>query len=143
MGAWGVGHFDNDDAGDWVWELEDTGTASPVTAAFAAVEAEANYLEAPDACIALAAAEVVAAWAGNPAAETPDTAFPSHLIRRCSYVLEPLSNGLRQTPNSANCGRKARTLAPGGPWSRGCCGVCRRPEIRAHWCLWSGSPVSR
>ena len=90
MGAWGVGHFDNDDAGDWVWELEDTGTASPVTAAFAAVEAEANYLEAPDACIA----------------------------------------------------RKARTLAPGGPWSRGCCGVCRRPEIRAHWCLWSGSPVS-
>ena len=87
MGAWGVGHFDNDDACDWVWELEDTGTASPVTAAFAAVEAGANYLEAPDACIALAAAEVVAAWAGNPAAETPDTVID--LVEGFSEPLDP------------------------------------------------------
>lgn len=24
MGAWGHGPFDNDDAGDWVWELEES-----------------------------------------------------------------------------------------------------------------------
>ena len=23
MGAWGTGAFENDEAGDWVWELED------------------------------------------------------------------------------------------------------------------------
>ena len=72
MGAWGVGHFENDDAGDWVWELEDAGSLEPVIAAIAAVEAATEYLEAPDATIALAAAETIAAALGRPAPDLPD-----------------------------------------------------------------------
>ena len=72
MGAWGVGHFDNDDAGDWVWELEDANSFAPVETAFAAVESSEDYLEAPDACIGLAAAETVAASHGKPASDLPD-----------------------------------------------------------------------
>ena len=73
MGAWGIGHFENDDAGDWVWELEDAGSLEPVVAAIAAVEASQDYLEAPDASIALAAAETIAASLGKPAPDLPDS----------------------------------------------------------------------
>ena len=66
MGAWGIGHFDNDDAGDWVWELEDSKSLAPVASAIATVEASPDYLESPDACVALAAAETIAASLGNP-----------------------------------------------------------------------------
>ena len=72
MGAWGIGHFDNDDAEDWALELEDTDSFEPVEEAIAAVEAGGDYLEAPDASIGLAAAEVIAASLGNPADELPD-----------------------------------------------------------------------
>ena len=72
MGAWGTGHFENDDAGDWVWELEDARSLEPVAAAIAAVEAATDYLEAPDATIALAAAETIAAAIGKPAPDLPD-----------------------------------------------------------------------
>ena len=73
MGAWGIGHFENDDAGDWVWELEDARSLEPVVAAIAAVEAATDYLEAPDATIALAAAETIAAALGKPAPDLPDS----------------------------------------------------------------------
>ena len=73
MGAWGVGHFENDDAGDWVWELEDARSLEPVVEAIAAVEAATDYLEAPDATIALAAAETIAAALGKPAPDLPDS----------------------------------------------------------------------
>ena len=53
MGAWGVGHFENDVAGDWVWELEDAKSLGPVEQAIATVEAATDYLEAPDATDAL------------------------------------------------------------------------------------------
>ena len=74
MGAWGIGHFDNDDAGDWVWELEDAQSLGPVEEAIAAAEAATDYLEAPDATIALAAAEVIAAALGKPADDLPESA---------------------------------------------------------------------
>jgi hypothetical protein len=73
MGAWGVGHFDNDDAGDWVWELEEAKSLDPVRAAIEAVEASDDYLEAPEASIALAAAETVAATLGKPVTDLPDS----------------------------------------------------------------------
>lgn len=73
MGAWGIGNFDNDDASDWVWELEDAASLAPVQAAFAAVIAADQYLESPDASIGLAAAEVVAASCGNPPADLPES----------------------------------------------------------------------
>ena len=73
MGAWGSGSFENDDAMDWVIDLEEAGDLSILTDAFEAVtDQDADDLEAPDCAAALAAAEVVAAMAGRPAAALPD-----------------------------------------------------------------------
>jgi hypothetical protein len=72
MGAWGHGPFENDDAGDWVWELEQSEDFSVVQAALeAATRPGVDYLEAPDCSIAVAAAEVVAATLGQPVAGLP------------------------------------------------------------------------
>jgi Domain of unknown function (DUF4259) len=73
MGAWGAGSFDNDDAGDWVWELEDTEDTAILDEAFSQVtERGEDYLEASECSVAIAAAEVVAALRGRPAADLPD-----------------------------------------------------------------------
>lgn len=72
MGAWGIGHFENDDAGDWVWELEDAGSLVPVESAIVGVGPE-DCLEAPDACMALAAGETIAAAVGRSASDIPET----------------------------------------------------------------------
>ena len=66
MGAWGVLAFDNDDANDWAYGLDDIDDLSLVESAFKAVEEAGDYLEAPDACNALAACEVLARLKGNP-----------------------------------------------------------------------------
>ena len=73
MGAWGAGTFENDDAMDWVYELEEEGLKS-VTAALKAVAGAKpkDDVEAPDASSALAAAEVVAAMNGKPAPSLPE-----------------------------------------------------------------------
>jgi hypothetical protein len=73
MGAWGPGSFENDDAMDWLADLVDGGGMDVVESAFHGV-ADAEYLEAPEASSAVAAAEVVAALAGRPPAELPDEA---------------------------------------------------------------------
>jgi hypothetical protein len=66
MGAWGARSFENDDALDWVWELEESSDDSVVRAAFAAVQGDGD-VESPEAACACAAAEVVAAASGAPA----------------------------------------------------------------------------
>ena len=65
MGAWGVLAFDNDDANDWAYGLDETEDLSLVESAFHAVEEADAYLEAPDASNALAACEVVARLNGK------------------------------------------------------------------------------
>ncbi|HEX8372129.1 MAG TPA: DUF4259 domain-containing protein [Chthoniobacterales bacterium] len=75
MGAWDFGPFDNDDAADWLYELESTSDTSAIVAALAVVtEAGDDYLEAPDCSNALAAVEIVAALRGSPLAKLPDNA---------------------------------------------------------------------
>lgn len=74
MGAWGAGSFENDEASDWVYVLEEADGFDVVRRALAV--ADEDYLEAPDATIALAAAEVVAAALGQPAADLPDEVQP-------------------------------------------------------------------
>ena len=69
MGAWGIGIFENDDAMDFVGDLVD-GEASLE----AALAVGGGYVEAPDASIALAAAEVVASLAGAPSPSLPKEA---------------------------------------------------------------------
>lgn len=70
MGAWGTGAFDNDDASDWVYELEKSGLAAVEAAIADALRA--TDLEAPVDTNAIAAGEVVAAALGRPAATLPD-----------------------------------------------------------------------
>jgi len=61
MGAWGHKSFENDDALDFVWQFEESGMSAVESAFTLAVNPPDDYLEAPDACAALAAAEFVAA----------------------------------------------------------------------------------
>jgi Domain of unknown function (DUF4259) len=73
MGAWGPGPFENDDALDFLVELEAATDWSGVVDALDAV-AEAgtpDYIEAPEASVAVAAAEVVAAALGSPRGDLP------------------------------------------------------------------------
>ena len=72
MGAWGIGNFDNDDAGDLVSEIEDAKSVAPMTLALSSV-AVSEYIEAPEASRALAASEIVAAAAGRGSQDLPDS----------------------------------------------------------------------
>lgn len=66
MGAWGHGSFDNDAASDWLGDLAE-GDVSLVGETLDAVGAaeKDEYIDADDACNALAAAELVAAALGK------------------------------------------------------------------------------
>ncbi|NOX55940.1 MAG: DUF4259 domain-containing protein [Planctomycetes bacterium] len=73
MGAWGHNSFENDDALDWVADLEESQDMSAILKALNAVTDEAgDYIEAPECSMAIAAAEVVAALCGNAASSLPD-----------------------------------------------------------------------
>ncbi|MFC8523420.1 DUF4259 domain-containing protein [Pseudarthrobacter sp. NPDC057230] len=69
MGAWGYLPFENDDALDWLEELQASG-ADVVRSALA--KASDRYVEAPDGAVALAAAEVTSASQGNPLGDLPE-----------------------------------------------------------------------
>jgi hypothetical protein len=71
MGANGAKNFENDDASDWVYDLTESDGPELLTEAFASVE-KLDFADAPDCCIALAAAEVVAAAKGKPSSDLPD-----------------------------------------------------------------------
>ena len=64
MGAWGYKIFENDDAADFIVEFENEGSIAVVRALDAACAGE-DYLEAPEASIALAAAAFVAGANGK------------------------------------------------------------------------------
>jgi len=70
MGAWGHGPFDNDTAADWVYEL--TESQGPNTVIEALAITTSSYLDVDEGTNAIAAAEVVAAALGQPAAQLPD-----------------------------------------------------------------------
>ena len=58
MGTWGVGSFGNDNAADWIWELEEADDLSVVEAAIARVlDGVDELVESPEAEEAIAAAE--------------------------------------------------------------------------------------
>jgi hypothetical protein len=73
MGAWGVLAFDNDDANDWANGLSKVSDLSLVESAFTAVDEAGDYLEAPTACEALAACELLARLRGRPGYENAYT----------------------------------------------------------------------
>ncbi|WDS37924.1 DUF4259 domain-containing protein [Pseudoxanthomonas sp.] len=89
MGAWGNGSFENDDAADFISDLIDVTDLGLVRDALAAVLAADDYLEAPDACQALVAAEVVAAAAGRPTAAAQEDEELSEWLARIEPVVSP------------------------------------------------------
>jgi hypothetical protein len=74
MGAWGAGAFDNDDALDLLDDLMDGDAAAILRDALSAAADGDVPVGALDAAAALAAAELVAAMGGRPAASLPDAA---------------------------------------------------------------------
>jgi hypothetical protein len=70
-GTWQIGSFDNDDAADWLAELEQADGPSVLTATLRGVDPKAKFVEAPDCAMALAAAEVIAAARGRPSNALP------------------------------------------------------------------------
>jgi hypothetical protein len=66
LGAWGPLAYDNDEANDWAYSLDDVNDLTLVEAALSAVEASRNgYLEQSTASEALAACEVLARLKGK------------------------------------------------------------------------------
>jgi hypothetical protein len=89
MGAWGTGVFENDDALDWVYDLEKAKDTRRLVETLETVTKRGDaYLEAPECCSALAAAQVVVALGGG---STPD------LPEECRKWVE-LHRGERPTP---------------------------------------------
>lgn len=73
MGAWGFGAFDNDDAIDWISDLEESEDATVLEDALIAIpNDDSEYVEAPECSMAVAAAEVVAALAQHPSVDLPE-----------------------------------------------------------------------
>lgn len=76
MGAWGTGVFENDEASDWVFTLdEEEGVETLRPTLMAAADLlglTEEILEEPAGSEALAAAEVVAALLGKPSADLPE-----------------------------------------------------------------------
>lgn len=71
MAEWGPRSFENDDAADWMYELE-AGTIGALRRALDI--ATLRYLEVREGSVAIAAAEVVAAALGRPSPALPDFA---------------------------------------------------------------------
>jgi Domain of unknown function (DUF4259) len=76
MGTWGAEPFSNDVAADWAWELDDANDWQIVREALSAVLAPREELDEDFACVAIAAAEVVAMGLGR---GTQDDAFTEGL----------------------------------------------------------------
>ena len=74
MGAWATDSFSNDDALDWLQDFADAPTIEMLRDTLEHVTTldSDDYLEAPDCSEAIAAAEIVAALNGKPAANVPD-----------------------------------------------------------------------
>jgi len=70
MGTWGTGSFENDQALDWVADLDVEGAS--LLEECLSVDDNVEYLDAGVGCDAIAAAEVVAALMGRPAGNLPE-----------------------------------------------------------------------
>lgn len=73
MGTWGFKSFDNDTAMDWVYDLEESEDDELIKECLLdLLNSSDEYLDAEVCCCAVASAEVVAAYKGNPMVELPD-----------------------------------------------------------------------
>jgi len=86
MGAWGHGSFDNDDACDLACDLTECTDLSIVEEALRAAINPDDYLEAPEAGRAVAAAEVVLALLGQPTAAIAEEEALLAWVKACNQV---------------------------------------------------------
>ena len=71
MGTWGVGTFENDDAADWLYELQSSEDGSMLQAALEGSATPDSYLEAPEGVQILCACEILASLQGQPDPDLP------------------------------------------------------------------------
>lgn len=99
MGTWGTGSFENDQASDWVYDLEESEGLPFLEQTVEAVAALGDeYLEAPDAESAIAAAETLACLRGRPGKPLTDALetwvaanpleVPDPLLKRAVLAVE-------------------------------------------------------
>jgi len=72
MGTWGINTFDNDDAADWLYDLEESEDLSLIEDTLE--KSKTDYLEAPEGCEILAASEIFLALLGNKRKNLPEIA---------------------------------------------------------------------
>lgn len=73
MGAWDIGSFANDDALDWLIDLQEEDDLGLLEDSFATVIEQRGQLpDATDSAVAIAAGEVLAALLGSPMADLPE-----------------------------------------------------------------------
>ena len=71
MGAWGMTTFENDNASDWLYELEESTDLSVIQEA---LNVDEEYIESSKGCNVLAAAEIILALLGKPRSGLPENA---------------------------------------------------------------------
>jgi hypothetical protein len=90
MGAWGHGSFENDDAADWVSDFEANGVSAVVSVLEHVTQlGEDEYLEAPEASMAVAAAEMVAAARDGDLSALPSDNERKALSRHQAALRDP------------------------------------------------------
>ena len=95
-GAWGHKSFENDDALDWVENFLKSGGQSAVEKTIASVAKGSGYLEAPQACYAIAACEVLAAAQGR---TSPD--MPAEVAAIAKKLPSKVSDSVRKNARDA------------------------------------------
>lgn len=102
MGAWGCGAFQNDDALDFLGDLREAGSWKSAAAEIQRIADDAGdgeYLEAPDACILLAAGALAAHQRGKPVAEwsdeLPAASYPTCPDRVVAAIAASLPRAVR------------------------------------------------
>jgi len=71
MGTWGMGTLENDDAADWLDELQSSNDGAVLQSTLEEHTTTEGYLEAPEGVHILCAGEIIAALLGQPAPDLP------------------------------------------------------------------------
>ena len=88
MGAWGIGSFENDDAGDFLADATESGDISLLLEVLDNVLTSTEYVEAPDATQAIVAAEIIAAALGRPTLAAQREEELSHWLARIRPTID-------------------------------------------------------
>jgi len=132
MGSWAVHSFGNDDAADWLLELEEQDDLAFVRGTIAEVLEADGYLESTYATQALAAIEVIAATLGRPTAAARAEKPLMSWIRQSHHHPEPtlIASALRALDRIDADQSELRELWQDGPdfaaWRQNIA------ELRAH-----------